>query len=256
MVDESMTIKMHETLIEKPKPFVTYVLIAMCLIVAGIEVYISSTTPEALQLVFDQYGFSAQGFMDGRIHSLVTSIFLHGSIDHLIFNVLALFFFGRAVEETMGWKKTLLIFFSAAIAGDLLTLVGANFGVIPMDIPTIGASAGIFGLMGTAMIVNPMSMVFYPFLIPIPLILVAILYTLYNIAAIIELFALGASTGVAYLAHMGGLSIGAIFGFREVGVKRGLIILIVMFLLILSIPYLLEYLQIFDYSGITMASWV
>ena len=140
------------------------------------------------------------------------------------------------------------MFLIAGLAGNLATLLGGFAGLIPMGIPTIGASAAIFGLMGVSMIVDPLEMVFYPFLIPIPLIFVAVIYGLYNIIASLELFFGGASQ-IAYLAHIGGLTAGGIFGFHQVGWKRALAVIIAIVLLVISLPPILQYLHVFDYSG-------
>jgi membrane associated rhomboid family serine protease len=123
-------------------------------------------------------------------------------------------------------------------------------GIMPASVPTIGASAAIFGLMGTAMLVKPFEFVFYPYLIPVPLIIVALLYTLYNIGAFVAVLFLGEASEIAYAAHIGGLFTGALFGFREEGAKRGILVLVMIILLLVLIPVLwgaLQYLEIFNY---------
>jgi uncharacterized protein len=240
--------------LKKPEDFpvqLTYVLIGICVLVAVLELgFYFFGGEEAFDIIINEFGFSTQGFLEGAWWTPITSIFLHGSPDHLIFNLIVLYFFGKATEEKLGWKKMLLIFFVAGFAGDLFSLTGSLFGLIPLDIPTIGASAAIFGLMGVSMILDPLEMVFYPFLIPIPLIFVAVLYGLFNIVAALEIVITGASSQTAYLAHIGGLTVGGIFGFHEAGLKKALIMLGIIIVLVIAVPLVLQYLQIFDYTGL------
>jgi len=232
----------------------TYILIGICVLVALVEIGVYFLEGEqATEILFEQYGFSTQGFLDGRWWTPITSIFLHGSPDHLIFNMIVLYFFGKATEEKLGWKKMLLIFFVAGFVGDLFSLGGSYLGLLPMGIPTIGASAAIFGLMGVSMIVDPLEMVLYPFLIPIPLIFIAVLYGIYNIIAALEIF-FGGGSHIAYLAHLGGLTAGGIFGFHQVGMKRALRIILAIIILAAVIPIVLQYLNIFDYSTLLVFS--
>jgi membrane associated rhomboid family serine protease len=218
----------------------TYFLIGVCLIVAVFQSYVYfSEGIESVSVLFNTYGFSVDGFLNGQWWTPITSIFFHGSPDHLIFNMIALFFFGRATEEKLGWRKMLLIFFVAGAAGDLFMMGGGFMGVVPMAVPTIGASAAVFGLIGVSMIVDPIEMVLYPFLIPIPLILIAIVYSLYNLVGVVEIF-FGGISNVAYLAHLGGLAAGGVFGFHEAGFRRAITMMAVIILIVLFVPVVLE----------------
>lgn len=227
----------------------TYFLILICVVVGIFESYVYIfMEDDALGLLFNRYGFSTDNFLNGMWWTPITSIFLHGSVDHLIFNIIALYFFGKATEEKLGWKKTLLIFFVAGWAGNLFSLTGSFLGLIPTDIPIIGASAAIFGLMGVSMVMDPLEMVLYPFLVPIPLIFVAVLYGMYNIIAALNIF-FGGTSQVAYFAHLGGLAAGGIFGFHEVGLRKALAVLLMIIILVIILPSVLQYISAFDYSG-------
>ena len=229
----------------------THALMIICILVyVGEIAYSYMNGPGAMNYLFSEYGFSLDSFMDGKFWTPLTSIFLHASPDHLILNLIALFFFGSVIEEHSGKKKYLLIFFSSAFVGAAAVAACSFLGMMPADIPTVGASAAVFGLLGTAMLVKPFEMVFYPYIIPVPLIFVALLYTLYNIGAFIAIVATGIETDVAYAAHIGGLLMGAFFGFREEGFGRSVMVLVVILILLLLIPLFysfLDYLKVFDY---------
>jgi membrane associated rhomboid family serine protease len=233
------------------KPRLTYFFIALFVIIFFIQLFCSFFHGEDFTNdIFYNYGFSMQNILDGRFETLVTSIFFHGGASHLFLNMIALFFFGRVVELEIGRKKFLLIFFTSAIVGNLAILTTSMLGFYSIVIPTIGASAAIFGLMGAAMLVKPLEFVFYPYLIPVPLIMVALVYTLYNIAAFLLVLTTDASSNVSYISHIGGLAAGMLFGFKQEGSRKGLIILLFLLMLLILTPFmfiLLEYLEIFNY---------
>lgn len=77
----------------------------------------------------------------GEVWRLVTPMFLHAGLGHLIFNLSALFEFGRLAENLYGWRRLLLIYFSAGVVGFV-----ASFVATPTI--SIGASGGISGLIG------------------------------------------------------------------------------------------------------------
>lgn len=78
---------------------------------------------------------------NGEVWRLVSSLFLHGGLDHLLGNMLVLFILGIACEHAFGSLPMLWIYLAAGIAGGLATAA-----IEP--VPTVGASGAIFGLMG------------------------------------------------------------------------------------------------------------
>lgn len=232
----------------------TYTLISICVLVyIGELIYASIYGPEAINALFRDYGYSLSGFLNGNFWTPVTSIFLHAGPAHLIMNMIALFFFGRVIEDHIGRKKFLLVFFFSSFIGTVAVSASVLLGWMPAGVPTVGASAAIFGLLGAAMMIAPFEMVFYPYIIPVPLILVALIYTLYNIGAFITVLLTGGEAEIAYAAHLGGLFAGTFFGFREEGTKHGILILVLIFFILLLIPFLmsaLAYLEIFNYMAL------
>lgn len=221
----------------------TNFLISFIIGVFILEIIINSVYGErAIQFIFEEFGFSMKAFLEGKLWIFFTSIFLHASPEHLIVNMFALYFFGKVVERELGKKKFIVIFFASALLGDFAIMSMNLLGLSPSFVPTIGASAAIFGLMGVAMLVRPLEMVFYPYLIPIPLALVAILYTLYNIGAFLLVLVTGTPSQISYIAHLGGLLGGVLFGLREEKSKKGLIIILIFILLLIFLPILWKFL--------------
>jgi len=216
---------------------ITYVLMALCIIVF---VLMGTSHRYEQNEIFERFGFSGENLFNGKFWCLITSLFLHGSAAHLVLNMIALFFFGRALEREISSGKFLTIYLLGGVVGNLISLL-----FYPPDQLFIGASGAIFAIMGAAMLIKPFEFIFYPYLIPVPLALVGIVYTVYTILA----FLFGGDPNVAYSAHLGGLIVGVIAGFREGGIK-GLLVVIILFVILFMTPILWNLLITLDYSRI------
>lgn len=235
------------------RPHLTHFMVGVAIAIYIAEMVVLFVRgPEAVSQLFDTYGFSLSAVQTGAWWTPFTSIFLHGGADHLFFNVLALYFFGKTVEKVFGRWRWLAVFFSTALVGCAAVLLSSLFGIMPAAVPTIGMSAAIFGLMGAAMLVKPTELVVHPFIIPLPMLVVAAVYIIYNTVAFAEVVVAGAEANVAYAAHFGGLLAGSVFGFKKAGKKQGTIVLFVLLLIFASVPFIwsaLEFLQIFNYAN-------
>ena len=150
-------------------------------------------------VTLEYLAFSGNNLLNGRVWTLVTSLFLHASILHLAGNMLFLYIFGNTLEEEVGATKTLGVFFIGGILSFLLSLLFYEWST-----PLIGASAAIFTLSAIVMLTKPLKLS----IIILPQGLIAILYFVYNALAIYA----GAEGNVAYIAHIIGFAIGIPFG--------------------------------------------
>ena len=120
-----------------------------------------------LDLVFEgRYGdkilrnfgvFSIQSAIhEHHVWEFVTFQFLHGSLGHVLFNCIGLFFFGPWLERWWGSAKFLIYYLLCGVAGALFFTLLVQLGLLPGDGPNsglLGASAGIYGtLIGVAVI--------------------------------------------------------------------------------------------------------
>jgi membrane associated rhomboid family serine protease len=132
---------------------------------------------------------------------LVTYSFLHGSLAHIFFNMLALYMFGGEIERLFGSRFYTLYYFGSVISAAICHLVvTAAMGLPP--VPMVGASGGIYGLLLAFGIYFPHRRVLLLFP-PIPL---PARVFVFGFAAL-ELF-LGitqTAAGVAHFAHLGGM---------------------------------------------------
>jgi uncharacterized protein len=127
----------------------------------------------------------------------LTSIFLHGSMVHLMYNMFALFFFGIALEKTIGSKKFLLVYFGSGIVANIISV---NF--YPSS---LGASGAIMGIIGALAVLRPMMMV-WAFGLILPMFIAAILWIIGDILGIFM------PSNVGNIAHLSGIGIGLIVG--------------------------------------------
>ncbi|MGD0917431.1 MAG: rhomboid family intramembrane serine protease [Thermodesulfobacteriota bacterium] len=134
---------------------------------------------------------------------VLTYIFLHGGITHLLFNFLALWMFGGELESYWGSRKFLRYFFFCGIGAGICTVALSPY----QSIPVIGASGSIYGLLLAFGWLFPNRPIYIYFLFPIPAKYMVIIFGL------IELFssAEGTGGGIAHLTHLGGLLFGLLY---------------------------------------------
>jgi membrane associated rhomboid family serine protease len=84
----------------------------------------------------------------GGWYRLITSMFLHGFLLHIVFNMVALYFIGVPVEQYLGRARYIGLYFVSGLAGAAGALLQAPLA------PTVGASGAIFGILGAMMIIE------------------------------------------------------------------------------------------------------
>lgn len=150
------------------------------------------------------YGSDFPVFMPWQ---LATYAFLHGGVDHIAFNMLALAMFGSPIEHAWGTRRYLLYYGVCVVGAGLCQLALASWSVAQGgDIyPTVGASGGIFGLLLAYGMSFPHQrvMLLFP---PVPM----KARTLVIVYGAIELLLgfTGLQPGVAHFAHLGGMLFG------------------------------------------------
>lgn len=134
--------------------------------------------------------------------TIITSMFLHGGLLHLFFNGFALYMFGPYLEQMIGPRRFLAVYFAAGIAGSLTYAATYYLGILPVSIPALGASGAIFGILGAVAVLRP-NLPIYMWFVPMPMKIAALVWVAFSL---VETFQI---TGVAGAAHLGGLVVGA-----------------------------------------------
>ena len=143
-----------------------------------------------------------------RLWEFVTFQFLHGSLGHLLFNMIGLYFFGPWMERWWGSGKFLLFYLLCGVAGAVLFTVLTFLHVLPSGLESglIGASAGIYGIfIGVAVIAPDLRVaLLFP---PIELSMRQLAIALLVIAIGAVLLSLGGNEG-GEAGHLGGAILG------------------------------------------------
>lgn len=133
-----------------------------------------------------------------QVWRLVTYAFLHANFSHILFNMYAIWLYGRLLGIALGPKRFLTLYLSSSILGGLLWVL-CNLNA-PGPVFCVGASAAAFGLMVAAAMAFP-RLQFFLLFPPIPI----RLWVLTLVYCLIEIFALlNINSNVAHLAHLGG----------------------------------------------------
>jgi membrane associated rhomboid family serine protease len=154
------------------------------------------------------FGLTLSGLKSGKIWQLLTFQFLH-SVPwpwHVLFNCLGLFFFGRPIEERFGARKFLTLYFLAGTIGGLLQVLTTAILPKHFDVPVVGASAGVSGMLAIYCSLNPMrDITIFIYFIPLN---IRAIYLLWGMTAYAIFGTIVPIDNVAHAAHLGGLLLG------------------------------------------------
>ena len=149
------------------------------------------------QTVIQQVGISRITFTS-QPWTIVSAMFVHDGIYHILFNMIALYFYGMYVLTLVGEARFFLVYFIGGLIGNALFLLLAG----PYSV-AVGASGAIFALGGTLVMLAPrLKVIIFPVPIPMDLWIAIIIFALISL-----------SPGVAWQAHAGGLVTGLAAGY-------------------------------------------
>jgi len=139
------------------------------------------------------------------VWQLVTYMFLHAGITHVLFNMLTLWMFGIQLERDWGTRRFLKYYFYCGIAAGVCVLV-VNILLGYWGVVTLGASGAIFGVLVAFGVMYPDQTVLMYFLFPIKA-----KYLVMIFVGIELLLTFGPNTGVSTIAHLGGAAFGFVY---------------------------------------------
>ncbi len=120
------------------------IIVTNVLIIINVLVYIISTilTKANIYDIYTNFALNKYFIKQGEIYRLITCGFLHADIIHLFCNMYSLYIIGSQIENFIGKKKYLLVYFISMLTGSLLSTLLTNSW-------SVGASGAIFGLLGS-----------------------------------------------------------------------------------------------------------
>ena len=173
------------------------------LIIINVLVYMATALlPVGNEIIrFCALWFGASPFGEFHSYQFVTYMFLHASVEHIFFNMFALWMFGRTLEYELGSKRFLIYYMVCGVGAALIQLATAYLtGEMPIQL--VGASGAVMGLLLAFGVMHPNAVIML--LIP-PIPMKAKWFVV--IYGVIELFLgwTGFGGNVAHFAHVGGM---------------------------------------------------
>jgi len=133
--------------------------------------------------------------------TIISSVFVHGSFWHILFNMVSLYFLGSFLIRAAGERSFLAVFFLGGLAGNLCFILYAH--LVDLTLTGFGASGAVFALGGALAVMVPrVPVLIIPIPVPMPL----------WVAIIILVFISFLFSGIAWQAHIGGLLLGLAAG--------------------------------------------
>ncbi len=204
-------------------PTDTIPIVNIFLIITNISVFIYQNyfVPGGAQPLFLKLGFipyELTHLVDINPKNLVplpltifTAMFMHGGWLHLLSNMLYLWIFGDNIEDILGHVKYLVFYMLCGIAATLVH----GFINIDSQIPTIGASGAIAGILGAYMLLYPRAriktlliIIFFVKIVYIPAIIILGFWILIQVISGFAEYGLRTGSGIAWFAHIGGFIAG------------------------------------------------
>lgn len=210
------------------RPLLTIGLIAACVAVFVLELAVRSSEGDGgLGRLFREYGLVPAvltGQLGGdqadqsyrAVSTLVSSMFLHGDLLHLGFNLLFLWIFGNNVEDRLGHLGFLVFYLVGGLVAGAVQVAADPSSTVPV----IGASGAIAAVLGAYVVLWPrarvLSLVYFGLffqLIQVPaIVLLGIWFAVQIAGAVMASGASAAAGGVALFAHIGGFLAGVVLG--------------------------------------------
>jgi membrane associated rhomboid family serine protease len=206
------------------KPFVTYFIIALnALVFVLFELPLQAQGPRAINGLIFQFGLIPHDFtraiagatqypLGANLLTVLTSMFMHGGWGHILGNMWVLWIFGDNVEDRLGHFSYLMFYLVCGVAAALTDIVLSPGSQVPM----IGASGAIAGVMGAYFLLYPrarvLTWVFFIFFWWLPAWVWLGLWFVQNFFSTVVAVGLASHQrgGVAFAAHVGGFIAGLI----------------------------------------------
>jgi membrane associated rhomboid family serine protease len=211
----AMFIPIGDNIERRTFPVIPILLILANVLVFVVEmrVFVNGSTTDELALLgfFKTWGLVPSSLAKGQVSGLITYMFLHGGIMHIVGNMVVLWAFAGSLEVGLGRAALLGFYFLFGVAGGLAHAI-MNWS---SDLPVVGASGAVAGLIGAyTVLYGPHSRIRTLILLSVHPITVEIPATVYGMGwVLLELWSASCDpegmSSVAWLAHVGGFVAGA-----------------------------------------------
>ncbi len=191
------------------------------ILLINVVVFIAWLTPSIEHFRFMERNFTVSwiGLADGRYWTILTSVFSHNMLLHLLVNMFVLQSFGSILERYLGAWTFLKFYLLAGIVGSTTHALLSNFYLGLPEQAALGASGAIAGLVLLFSMLFPREKILLFAIIPMPAIVGAILFIGLDIWGLTAQ-AKGGGLPIGHGAHLGGAACGIIYYFRALRGRR------------------------------------
>lgn len=198
------------TLLKKPFRY-TYKFFSVYLIVINLIVYVLTSFKYEFTPIL---GLFLPYFVRYKMFwQPITYMFVHGSIPHLLFNMLSLLIFGLAVERAIGSKEFLLFYLICGIFSGIFSLI--TYFLLGTWTLLIGASGALYAVLFLFAVVYPRSVIYIWGIIPVPSPLLVVIYA--GVALFNQVN--GGRSTIAHLTHLYGFLVAWIYIAVRMGIR-------------------------------------
>lgn len=205
------------SIIKKPFRY-TYKNFSLFIIIINIAIYFLTTMTYRLFGKDVFYSLLSLNVINIVLHKMfwqfLTYMFVHGSISHLFFNMLALFFFGNMLERAMGSKEFLLFYLLTGVLSGFLSFIiyyfsGGHYVFL------MGASGAVYAVLLAYAVYFPRNRIFIWGIVPVPAPILVAVYAGIEFASQF----LSLRSGVAHITHLAGFGFAWLYLQIRIGVN-------------------------------------
>lgn len=168
------------------------------------------SSDRALAQRITEFGvMQAQAVWHGQVWRLFTATYMHANLNHILLNMLGLYFLGPALERRWGRRQFFLAYTIGGIAGNIVLTIAGLLGFLDPLTFGVGASGSVLTLLGAAAVLFPEAEIYVYFLLPVRIRTFVVAYSAWFVYNIVSR---GANYG-GDLCHVAGLVVGLAWGF-------------------------------------------
>ena len=191
-------------------PFTTYTIIGLNVSVFLLQFYIAGNNQDLARSIIFEFGLVPNRF---NIIDVITSMFLHGGIYHIVGNMWFLYIFGDNIESILGHIRFIYFYIFCGAGAAFLQFIVEPTSSIPM----VGASGAISGVLGAYMIKFPKAkvhviavVIFFITTFVVPAQVVLGVWFLMQLSGGLGSLGIDTTGGIAWFAHIGGFICGVV----------------------------------------------
>lgn len=188
----------------------------LIILILNVVIYLGWTfasTEDEFRFMVNNFLVSMLALIEGRVWTLLTSVFSHATFFHLLFNMMALSSFSFVMIELLGSLRFILFYLTAGLAGSIAHVASSTYLMHDPSMNALGASGAVSGIILLFSLVFPQQKLLILGLIPVRAIWGAVLLVSLDVWGLITQTRGTNGLGIGHGAHLGGAIVGILYFF-------------------------------------------